>query len=107
MHATHTVIDESGPVHDPLQDATVCLLECEGGLRIELVSGEAVAGLVRKGMSWYHNCYEVDDINAAIAELGERRCIVAREPREAVLFGGRRVAFLYSPLGLIELLEAR
>lgn len=85
----------------------MCLLECVDGLRIELVSGAAVAGLVSKGMTWYHNCYEVEDIASAIDALAQARCVLAREPRPAVLFGGRQVAFLYSPLGLLELLETR
>ena len=36
---------------------------------------------------------------------GIRGGVLVSEPKPAVLFGGRRVAFLYTRIGLIELLE--
>jgi methylmalonyl-CoA/ethylmalonyl-CoA epimerase len=105
LHSTHDVTCDSGITHDPLQHADLCLLTLRDRPSIELVSGEPVADLVRKGQSWYHVCYEVADIECTIAELGEHRCRVVSGPVPAILFGGRRVAFLYGPTGLIELLE--
>lgn len=75
-------------------------------MRIELVSGAAVAGAIRRGQSLYHLCYEVEDVTATLAQLGEVGCIRVSGPTPAVLFDGRLVAFLVGPMGLFELLEA-
>ncbi len=97
-----------GPViHDRQQDAHVCLVTLADGSRFELVSGPRVEGLVRKGLTYYHVCYEVDDLDKAVSELLTRRCRLVSAPAEAPLFDGRRVAFLHSRLGLFELLESR
>jgi methylmalonyl-CoA/ethylmalonyl-CoA epimerase len=57
----------------------------------------------------YHLCYEVPRIDTALeairGTIGTPRCV--SEPKPAVLFDGRRVAFyLMSGCGLVELLEA-
>ncbi len=75
------------------------------GTKFELVSGEIVANLVKKSMSYYHVCYEVDDIDSAIAQMEKNSCRIVSGPIEAALFDQRRVAFLYSPIGLVELLS--
>jgi methylmalonyl-CoA/ethylmalonyl-CoA epimerase len=107
VHDTHDVISDSGVVHDPLQRADLCLLSLNGSLAIELVSGEAVLGLLKRAQSYYHMCYEVDDIDAAARTLTASRCRLIREPAPAVLFDGRRVCFALGPAGLVELLESR
>ncbi len=105
VHATHTVLEDSGVVYDPHQKADLCLLTVEGGANIELVAGEAVASLVKKGHTYYHLCYEVPSVAEAIVRLQAQQCLVVSPPAPAVLFGGRTVAFLYGPTGLVELLE--
>jgi methylmalonyl-CoA/ethylmalonyl-CoA epimerase len=57
----------------------------------------------------YHLCYEVPQLDTALeairGTIGTPRCV--SEPKPAVLFDGRRVAFyLMSGCGLVELLEA-
>ncbi|MCW8128234.1 amino acid adenylation domain-containing protein [Microbulbifer halophilus] len=95
----------SETVYDPLQDATLCLIAIQGGTRIELVSGAQVAGLLARGITLYHTCYEVDDLAAAMeGALASGGTLVA-EPKPAVLFDNRRVAFVQTPLGLVEFLE--
>jgi methylmalonyl-CoA/ethylmalonyl-CoA epimerase len=105
--SVHAVVERSAIVHDAGQDADVCLLTLADGSALELVSGPVVANLVRKGISSYHVCYEVADLDAAIADLTSQRCRVVSGPTPAPLFDGRQVAFLFSPIGLIELLAAR
>jgi len=105
VHATHTVLEDSGVIYDPHQKADLCMLTVEGGANIELVAGEAVASLVKKGHTYYHLCYEVPSVADAIVGLQAQQCLVVSPPAPAVLFGGRTVAFLYGPTGLVELLE--
>ena len=106
VEATHTIVAASDVVHDAHQDADLLLLTDVSGLGIELVAGPIVANLVGKGQSYYHLCYEVAVLEDTIEQLGELGCRVIREPAPAPLFDGRRVCFLYSPMGIVELLEA-
>ena len=109
-------------IYDPKQDANLCMLTTNDNLKIELISGEVVKNLVRKRQFLYHTCYTVKDLNEMIESLYHTcytvknlenmisqlvldGAILVREPREAVLFNNRKVAFLSSDIGLIELLE--
>ncbi len=103
---SHDVQRESGVIWDELQQANLCLLEV-GGIALELVAGPVVAGLLRRGQLLYHVCYEVPDLEITLAELVGDACRVVSPPKPAVLFDGRRVAFVLGPTGLIELLEQR
>ncbi len=105
VKATHRIVADSGVVSDPWQDVDLCLLTDESGLRYELVSGPVVAAQIAKGASYYHSCYEVDDIGEGVAFLKRHGCLPVLGPVEAILFGGRKVVFLMSPMGLVELLE--
>ena len=102
--ATFPVASDSGPVHDPLQDADLCLLHMSDGFALELVSGPIVQGMLHRRITYYHLCYEVKDISASISSLQSGGCRLVSGPLPAVLFDGRPVAFLLSPLGLMELL---
>ena len=92
-------------VYDPLQDANLCMLAMPDGSYIELVSGAVVANFVKKRVTYYHICYEVDDISKAIEEMSKNGALVISPTKPAILFGNRNVAFLMSPIGLVELLE--
>jgi methylmalonyl-CoA/ethylmalonyl-CoA epimerase len=105
VEATHTIVAATDVVHDDFQDADLQLLTDVSGLHIELVAGPVVANLIRKGQTYYHLCYEVDDLDDAVAWLDTEGCRLLREPAPAPLFAGRRVCFLYGPTGIIELLE--
>jgi len=106
IRRSHDVIGDSGIIDDPRQHVRLCLLTVADGLRIELISGDLVKNLIRSRVTYYHICYEVGDLQAAIASFQKSGCVVAVKPIPAVLFEDRRVAFLMSPMGLIELLEA-
>lgn len=92
-------------VYDELQQASVCMVETGNGVRVELVAGPRVEGLVRQGVSLYHTAFTVPDLDCAIEELKGAGATLVASPRPAVLFGGRRVAFLSTLLGLFELIE--
>lgn len=92
-------------IYDPKQDAKLCMLTVNDNLKIELISGEVVKNLVRKRQFLYHTCYTVKNLEDMISQLILDGAILVREAREAVLFNNRKVAFLSSDIGLIELLE--
>jgi len=70
---------------------------------IELISGEVVEKFIKKNVTYYHICYEVDNIENTIKNFNNSILISA--PKEAFLFQNRKVAFLLTPIGIIELLS--
>lgn len=103
----------SGPVYDPVQNVHVCFIGSGDPAEpvIELVAPGSdqspVSKILAKGIGAYHVCYEVADIEAALAEVRSKGCLVVSPPVPAVAFDGRRIAWFYTPTRqLIELLEA-
>jgi len=94
----------SDKVYDKNQDATLQMIETKD-VNIELVSGNIVSKFISKSITYYHICYEVEDLNQAIK--GFNNSIVVSSPTEAILFDNRKVAFLMTPIGLVELLESK
>ena len=100
------VVGESETVFDKNQDASVCLLTLQGGVELELISGPVVANILKKGMTYYHTCYGVANIEETMSFLKRKyKATVISEIKPGKLFNGRRVVFLYTPIGIIELLE--
>jgi len=97
-HITDTVYDEQ-------QDASLCMVTLKDGTDIELISGHQVERLVKKRNFLYHTCYEVADIEQKIADFVENGAMLVSEPKPAILFDNKRVAFLMTELGLVELVE--
>lgn len=103
----HPVVGRTPVIEDRQQDATLALLTLADGTRIELVSGRQVETWVKRNIGLYHLCFEVDDLGAEIDRLVEEGAKLVVPPKPAVLFGGRKVAFLYVAYGLIELLSEK
>lgn len=62
--------------------------------------------LEKNGVTPYHICYSVDDLEEAIKSLRKLRYMVVSKPKPACAIENRRVAFLYhKDMGLIELVE--
>lgn len=99
------VVEASPIIYDELQKASLSLLKTDNGLDVEFISGEQVANLA-KGITYYHLCYIVDNIERTVMQFQEKGAVVVSELKPAVLFGGKRVAFLLIKSGLIELLES-
>ena len=102
---THNVISQKGPVWDKNLKANLILFEVREGLAIELVCGPIVESLVRKKINLYHFCYEVNDLKIFIDKFISNGATLIKRPTPAKLFNGRKVAFLSTPCGIIELLE--
>ena len=98
------IINISDKVYDANQDAHVQMIETID-VNIELVSGNIVEKLIKKNITYYHICYEVDNLQEAMASF--KKSIVISNPTKAILFDNRKVAFLFTPIGIVELLEMR
>lgn len=101
----YTIVDTSETVFDPNQQANLCMLTTDTGLQVELIQGPMVEKLVKKRQYLYHICYEVENIEETVNKYRELGCFILSEPTEAVLFGGKRVSFLMTDMGLMELVE--
>jgi len=95
----------SNMVYDEKQKANLCMIKTKNNISIELISGDIVENLLKKGINYYHTCYMVKNIEEKIKELQNSNCVLISNPKEAILFENKKVAFLYTPFGMIELLE--
>ena len=106
VKSVHVIEEVSKIIYDEHQKADVCILKTEEDIRIEPVSGEQVSKLVKRNTLLYHTCWEVDNIDNAIMKLLKNSdTILLSEPRPAILFENRKVAFIHTPMGIMELLE--
>lgn len=102
----------SPAIYDPIQNVNICWLTREDTPTVELLAPADETSpvnltLEKNGVTPYHCCYVVEDIEAAAAELKKQRYIMVSKPAEAVAFRGSRVCFLFNKnIGLIELVEA-
>ncbi|WP_305156540.1 VOC family protein [uncultured Muribaculum sp.] len=98
-------------IFDPLQNINICFLTHPEMPLVELLSpvdetSPVVLILEKNGVSPYHTCYAVDDLDVAIKAFRRLRYVVVSKPKKACAIAGRRVAFLYNAdMGLIELVE--
>ncbi len=98
--------------HDPLQQVKVAFLATRpGDAQIELIEpvGEdspVLRFLRERGGGLHHVCYEVAELEEELAGFRSRGAVIAKRPKPAVAFGGRRIAWVMTPEKLlVELLE--
>jgi methylmalonyl-CoA/ethylmalonyl-CoA epimerase len=93
-------------IYDPNQETNLCMITLADGTKLELIQGETINRFVDHKQYLYHLCYEVEDMEQALMKFRAEKDLIFRKPVEAILFGGRRVAFVLTQLGIVELLEA-
>ncbi len=97
--------------YDPIQNIHITFLSKEGMPEVELLAphdehSPVNQTLQKSGVTPYHFCYAVSDVEDAIQRLKKLRYVPISNPAEAVAIGCRRVCFLYNKdVGLIELVE--
>ena len=117
LDATASVYEQGGynrssSIFDPFQNVNICWLTKEGMPTVELLAPVDEKSPVNKtlekvGVSPYHCCYVVNNLEDACADLRKQKYIMVSKPAEAVAFCGSRVCFLFNKnVGLIELVEA-
>jgi len=102
----------AGPFDDPIQKVTLCFMgsPASGVAPIELICPldelAPVNGYLTKNIGAYHVCFEVESVRKVLAGLWQKGCVIVSEPVPAVAFGGRPIAWCYTPTRqLIELVE--
>lgn len=101
----------SASIFDPIQNVNICWLTKEGMPTVELLApvddtSPVCKTLEKNGVTPYHTCWIVPDIEEAALKLRKQRYVMVSKPAEAVAFCGSRVAFFFNKaVGLIELVE--
>lgn len=101
----------SGPFDDPIQDVSVGFLSRSAGDPVmELVAplgpNSPIRGRLKMGGGVYHVCYQVPSLQSAIMHLREQGSLLLTEPKPAVAFGMREIAWLLTETDmLVELLQ--
>lgn len=100
-------------IYDPHQNVYICFLTKEGMPMVELLAPRGQTSpvtrtLERSGVTPYHICYEVGDLNQAISDLRKLKFIPLKKTIEACALEGRKICFFFNKnVGLIELLETK
>lgn len=98
-------------ITDPIQKVNVVMMNRDGHPTIEILSPAAedspIDNVLKKmGATPYHTCYEVPDLDQALADLRKAYFRPISKPVPAVAFDNRRIVFVYNRrVGLVELLE--
>lgn len=92
-------------VYDVNQNAHLCMLTLHDNSKIELIQGSVVEKLLKKRIFLYHTCYETNEFEKTMKKFIINGSVIISEPKEAILFEGRRVVFLMTDMGIVELLE--
>lgn len=97
---------------DDIQKVKICLLSNDNGPIIELVEGidkqkSPISNYIDKvGVTPYHICYLVPNMEEAIKKMIKQRFVMLFKPVNAIAFSGRKICYLFNQnIGLIELLE--
>ena len=116
IDATASVYEQGGykrsaSIFDPIQNVNICWLTKDGMPTVELLAPVDEKSPVNKtleknGVTPYHTCWIVPNIEEAALQLRKQRYVMVSKPAEAVAFCGSRVAFFFNKaVGLIELVE--
>ena len=103
---------KSDTVFDPIQHVNICWLTKKGMPTVELLapvddSSPVCKILEKNGVTPYHTCYVVENIDQTVSELRKQKYVLVSRPAEAVAICNSKVAFMHHRhLGLIELVEA-
>ena len=97
-------------VNDDTQRTRICFLTKPGATKIELVEpyedNKTMQKMLKRGVTPYHTCYEVDDVNAAYEEMLDNDFTPLFEPVSAPAFNNRLICYFWkSDIGFIELVN--
>jgi methylmalonyl-CoA/ethylmalonyl-CoA epimerase len=105
LENSFNIVKKSKIIEHKNHGVTACIVTNFDGTKIELVSGITVEKFIKKRQYLYHNCWEVEDINLAVEHLINNGSMLISEPKPSELFNNRKVAFLLTDIGIMELLE--
>lgn len=101
---------QEGEVFEDAHQGVRGVFQVLGPFRVELLEplhdGSPLVDWLTRGVRMYHVCYETDDLDGALAQLGAAGHRTVSAPAPAVAFAGRSVAFvMLRTRGLVELLQ--
>jgi methylmalonyl-CoA/ethylmalonyl-CoA epimerase len=95
------------------QNAQIAFLSREGFPLFELVApinefSPVIKTLEKSGVTPYHICYEVEDVDATIIELRKERFLPLFEPVESNVMDNKKICYLINKsVGLIEIVNRK
>ena len=97
-------------VNDDTQRTRICFLTKPRATKIELVEpyedNKTMQKMLKRGVTPYHTCYEVDDVNAAYEEMLDHDFTPLFKPVAAPAFNNRLICYFWkSDIGFIELVN--
>ncbi len=95
---------------DPLQNVKVCVLTKESMPTVELLApvddmSPICKTLQKSGVSPYHICYNVPNMEQAIKELRAKKFMPVSKPKMSNVFNSMVCFLFHKEIGLIEILE--
>ncbi len=99
-------------VDDDTQQTRICFLRKAGDVTVELVEpyaeNKTMQKMLKKGVSPYHTCFTVSDMDAACRYLEANGFAPLFAPVEAPAFGNRLICYFWRrETGLIEVVSER
>ncbi len=97
--------------NDDIQQTKICFLNKDGEVKIELIepyeSNKTMQKmLVKRGVTPYHLCYEVDDVETEYHELLSKNWTPLFKPVNAIAFDYRKICYFFNQeIGFIELVN--
>lgn len=98
-------------VNDDTQRTRICFLTKANEVRVELVepyenNKTMQKMLTKQGVSPYHTCYEVDDVDSEYEQLIQEDWVALFKPVAAPAFGNRKICYFWNAeIGFIELVN--
>ena len=98
-------------VNDDTQRTRICFLTKADEVRVELVepyedNKTMQKMLTKRGVTPYHTCYEVDDVDVEYEQLIQEDWTALFKPVAAPAFGNRKICYFWnSEIGFIELVN--
>jgi len=98
-------------VNDDTQRTRICFLTKADEVRVELVepyedNRTMQKMLTKQGVSPYHTCYEVDDVDREYEQLIQEDWVALFKPVAAPAFGNRKICYFWNAeIGFIELVN--
>ena len=100
-------------VDDDTQRTKICFLSKPGEVRVELVqpyedNKTMQKMLTKRGVTLYHMCYEVDDVDQEYDKLIQEDWTALFKPVAAPAFENRKICYFWnSEIGFIELVNRK
>ena len=98
-------------IDDNTQRTRICFLTKPNEVRVELVEpyedNKTMQKMLNKhGVTPYHTCYEVDDVDSKYEQLIQEDWTALFKPVAAPAFGNRKICYFWnSEIGFIELVN--